>query len=108
MKYKLRSVDVMSVAKLFMWIHGCLGLLFLPFLLLGGVISAVAGGKEGLVGGAVMVVLSLLMPLFYAGMGFLMGALMAWLYNLLAKKVGAIELRLDLVTSTPVASGPVV
>jgi hypothetical protein len=107
MRYKLRSVEVLSVAKLFALLHGCIGLIFLPVLLLAGVVSLVAGTKEGAIGGVAMIVLSVLMPLFYAGMGFLMGALMSWLYNVLANKFGAIELRLDVVASTAVP-GPVV
>ncbi|MFC1648565.1 hypothetical protein ACFL1B_03820 [Nanoarchaeota archaeon] len=34
------------------------------------------------------------MPIFYAILGFLIGALGAWLYNILAKKIGGIQLEL--------------
>jgi hypothetical protein len=108
MRYKLRSLDVLSVAKLMACIHGCLGLLFLPFFLIVGALGAVAGGQNAAFGAIGMAVLAVLMPVLYAGMGFLIGALMAWLYNVISKRIGAIELRLDLAEATPVSAGPVI
>jgi hypothetical protein len=48
-----------------------------------------------------MMFLAILLPFFYAVMGFLIGALTAWMYNLFAGWVGGIqlELRSDVVVS---------
>ena len=101
MRYKLRSLDVLSVAKLMACVHGCIGLLFMPIFLLAFVGAAATGGQNAAFGASVMIIFSLMMPVIYAVMGFVMGALMAWLYNFVSKHIGAIECRLDLVESTP-------
>lgn len=107
MKYKLQSIGVLSFAKIVGCLYGCIALIFVPFILIIGAAGALAGGKNAAIGAIGMVALCVLMPFVYAIMGFLFGALFAWIYNLLAKGIGAIELRLDAV-ATPVMSGPVV
>ena len=37
----------------------------------------------------------LIMPVFYGILGFILGAIGAWLYNIVAKKVGGIEIELS-------------
>src|SRR5450755_1248351 len=43
----VKSVGVLSVAKIFGMIHGCMGLIFLPFFLIFAVIGSFAGSLTG-------------------------------------------------------------
>jgi hypothetical protein len=79
-------------------IYGCLGLVFIPFALIGGLASFARGA--GAIGGIGFLALAILAPVFYAGMGFLMGAITALIYNLAAKWMGGIEIQLEAVGVT--------
>lgn len=90
----LRSVGVLSCAKIMGATYGCLGLIFLPFLLLGGFASMMLGRGSGALSGVAMLFLAILLPVCYGAMGFIFGALTAWIYNLVAGWVGGIRLEL--------------
>jgi len=81
----------MSVAKMMGAMYVVVGLLLVPFFLLAG-IAIMATGKAG--EAAPMIVFAVIAPAFYGGMGFVVGALMAWLYNLMAGKLGGVEVEL--------------
>jgi len=104
--YPLRSVDILSCAKIMAALHGCISLIFVPFFLLFGFASLIFGrGSDsfsGIAGIVLALVLAIVLPLFYAAMGFLFGALGAWVYNFAARHVGGI--RFELVA--PVADSP--
>ena len=104
----LKSVGVISVARITALVYGCLGLIFLPFFLLFGVVGLFAGQNKNLLPGAAAVLLSILLPVIYGAMGFIMGALGALLYNLMAKWIGGFELQLELQPAPPIASYPIV
>jgi hypothetical protein len=95
----LRSVGVMSCAKMMGAIYGSLGLIFLPFLLIGGFASMVFGRNSGALSGIAMLFMALLIPFCYGGLGFVISGLTAWIYNLFAGWVGGIklDLRADIV-----------
>jgi len=104
--HQIKSVDVLSVAKILGVTYGCLALIFVPVALLAGMASLISGQKEGAIGGAVFLVFAIIAPVIYGAMGFLMGALMAWVYNLVAKRLGGIKLELQpvQVAATPSSS----
>jgi hypothetical protein len=90
----VKRVVPMSVAKVAAALYAILGLIF------GGIISVISfagealtpdGNDAGLMGmmfGAAAIVL---LPIFYACLGFVMSLLMAALYNLVAGWVGGVE-----------------
>jgi hypothetical protein len=92
---RIRSVGVMSCAKLFGISYACIGLLFIPFAVLGGLASMISQQSHGAISSAVFVFLGLLAPFFYGAIGFIFGALWAWIYNLVAGWVGGIEIDLQ-------------
>jgi hypothetical protein len=94
---KIRSVGVLSVAKMFGIIHACIGLLVIPLGVFAGLAAMASGDKDAALGGAMFVVFGIFAPVFYGALGFLMGALMAWIYNVAAKRLGGIELELETV-----------
>ncbi|HKM86274.1 MAG TPA: DUF3566 domain-containing protein [Terriglobales bacterium] len=94
--YSLRSVDVISCAQMMGMIYGCLGLIALPFFLLGGFINLLLGSQSSQpLAGIAIWFLALLVPVVYGLMGFVMGALGAWVYNLIARWIGGIKLELE-------------
>jgi hypothetical protein len=105
----VKSVGVMSVAKIMGLVYGCLGLIFIPVFLIAGLAGAFANQDRAFpLAGVVGLVLAILMPLIYGGMGFVMGAIGALLYNVFAKWVGGFELEIGLQPSGPVAPYPIV
>jgi len=92
--YSLRSIGVLSCAKMMGALYGCIGLIILPFLLLGGFASLMLGKGSEAMSGIGLLVLAILAPIFYAAMGFVFGALTAWIYNLVAGWIGGIEMEL--------------
>jgi hypothetical protein len=104
----LKSVGVMSVAKIMGLLYGCMGLIFAPILLLVGVLGSIAGQDKTPFAGVVGIVLAVLMPVLYGVTGFVSGAIGALLYNLLAKWVGGFELELGSLPARPVAPYPII
>jgi protein-S-isoprenylcysteine O-methyltransferase Ste14 len=107
----VKSVGVMSVAKIMGMIHGCIALIFVPFFLIIGVLGSVFGSMAGQsnnpFAGIFGVILAIFMPVIYAVFGFVAGAIGALLYNLFAKWVGGFELELQ-VKPANIAPYPIV
>ena len=96
---RLKRVGVLSFAKIQSAVMGVMGLIFglIYGAILGvtGIITVVGGSKAGimmLVGGVAAVVL---LPLLYAALGFVFGALSAWVYNVVAGRIGGLEIELE-------------
>jgi hypothetical protein len=98
---RITSVGVLSCAKMTSVLYGCMALLVIPFALLGGLASLATQQTNGAIGGAVIIVLGILAPVLYGVMGFVIGAISAFIYNLIAKRLGGIEIQLE---PTPAAS----
>jgi hypothetical protein len=109
----VKSVGVLSVAKILGLIHGCLGLIVAPFFLVIGLMGSALGQQQnnplaGAFGIGFGIGLAVLAPVFYGAMGFIMGAIGALLYNLLAKWVGGFELEMEVRTQTLTAPYPLI
>ncbi|HVO61509.1 MAG TPA: hypothetical protein VMT53_11275 [Terriglobales bacterium] len=101
----MKSIGVLSCAKIFAIIHFAIGLIFVPFFLLMAMVGAFAGPKAGnAFSAAVAIVMAVFMPFLYGFLGFVMGALGAWLYNLASSWLGGIELELQPPAATMVAT----
>ena len=108
----VKSVGVMSVAKIMGMIYGCMGLIFAPFFLIIGLLGSVAGSmasqSNNPLAGVFGVVFAIFMPILYGVLGFVAGAIGALLYNLFAKWVGGFELQLEAKPAGLTAPYPVV
>jgi hypothetical protein len=91
----IKSIGVMSVAKIMGAVYAILGLLFAPLFLIAGLAGSLAGQHAnpfGAIGGVIMAVF---MPICYGVLGFVFGAIGAFLYNLMAKWIGGIQLEIQ-------------
>ena len=104
---RIKSVGVLSCAKMLGVLYGCMGLLFIPFALIAGLAGMAtqqasgSNGAAGAISGAVLMVFGILAPFLYGAMGFVFGAIGAWIYNLIAKRLGGIVIQLE---AAPVTS----
>jgi hypothetical protein len=89
--YIVKSIGVMSVAKIMGLLYACLGLLIVPVFLMAGILGSAASHKNFPFAGVFGIVLGILAPFFYGSMGFVMGALSALLYNAFARWIGALN-----------------
>jgi hypothetical protein len=95
--HTIKSVGVLSVAKILGAIHAVFGLVCMPFFLLIGLIGSMVPNQHGrnpfgAIGGIVM---DLFLPVFYGVFGFIFGALGAFLYNFMAKWLGGMEIQIQ-------------
>ena len=105
--HRIRSIGVLSAAKISGLIHAAFGLLFIPIFLLMGLSLSIAGSQgqrqnlPPFFGPAFAIGMSIFMPIFYGIIGFLMGAIGALLYNLIASWVGGIEMEVEVSPTIP-------
>jgi Transmembrane domain of unknown function (DUF3566) len=104
----VRSVGVLSVAKIMGLIYVCLGVLAIPFFLLAAFVGSLAGADRNPFAGAVGIVLAIFAPVIYGVIGFVAGAIGALLYNLFARLVGGVEVELTVQPPGPVAPYPII
>ncbi len=93
--HTVKSVNVLSCAKASGALHACMGLLFIPLVLIGGLASLLSGKGQAALGGIIFLTIGIFAPVFYGVMGFLIGALFSWLYNVMAKHLGGIQIELE-------------
>ncbi|HET9697888.1 MAG TPA: hypothetical protein VFP40_13535 [Terriglobales bacterium] len=92
---RLKSVGVLSVAKLAALMYGGIALLFVPVLVIVAAVMSAMPHQQGQPPAIVFVVFALIAPFFYAAMGFVLGALSALIYNLAAGWLGGIEMHFE-------------
>jgi hypothetical protein len=88
---RLARVGVLSVAKHLAVLDALLGLLGSAAGVLLACGYVIAGDMEQAVGSIVFAIFA---PFLYGVFGFLVGGLMAWLYNQIAARLGGIEVEL--------------
>jgi hypothetical protein len=94
---RLRSLDVISCAKIYGIMHFIIGILLALFFVLIGLVGlAAAPGRQkfGMIG---VLVFAALAPFLYAVFGFVAGAISALLYNWIASIAGGIKMELETV-----------
>jgi len=102
--HRIKSVGVMSVAKVMGLIYGALGLLIVPIFLVIGLASSMAVKQAQAAGGNIpaalgpvfAVMMAIAAPIMYGLIGFITGAISALIYNLIAGWVGGIEMELEI------------
>jgi hypothetical protein len=96
----IKRVGPSSCAKIAGAIYAALGLLFgvlfsliaLPGIILSGAQRGLLNPTSPLIAGVIGVGAIVVFPIFYGLIGFVFAWIGAWLYNLVASKVGGIEI----------------
>jgi len=97
----IRRVGVLSVAKILAIIYGCIGFIVGAFVAIFSVLGGFAGllSEHGRAAGVAGMFLGvgavILMPLFYACLGMILGSIVATIYNAAAKTFGGIEIEIE-------------
>jgi len=95
---QIRSIGVLSCAKMMGALYGVLGLIVGAFMTLfsalGAAFSNDGNGAAALGLGAAAIIV---IPITYGIMGFVGGAIMGFLYNIIAGMAGGIEIKTTLV-----------
>ena len=99
----VKSVGVLSIAKIMGLIQACLGLVFAPFFLLIGLLGSMAGQHKTPFAGMFGIFFALFLPVLYGIIGFISGAIGGLLYNLFSKWVGGIEVNVQTPLAAPYA-----
>jgi hypothetical protein len=93
--HTIKSVGVLSAAKIMGAVYGVLGLIFLPIFLVAGILGSFSGGRAAAFGAMGALILAVLFPIFYGAVGFVAGAIGALLYNLFARWIGGVEVEVQ-------------
>lgn len=99
MRQNVRRIGVLSLGKVMGCIYATLGLIigaiFTVFALVGSVVGSIASDSgEPLLGILFGVGAIIIFPIFYGLIAFLMGMLLAAIYNFAARFTGGLELEL--------------
>ena len=107
MQLKLRRIAPLQAGKILAAFYGLLSLVFVPFMMIFFTVASLGARHHG---GAqpplplmfgMGVGFMVLLPFFYAAMGFIFGVLSAFVYNLLAKWLGGLELEFETDSAPP-------
>ncbi len=104
--FRLRSIGVLSSAKIFAVVQGAIGILVGFFLLIFSIVGAAIMPHQQKLGMVTGIILAVLTPVFYAIIGFVVGAIWAFVYNLAAQAIGGLELQLEAVPVMAMAPPP--
>ena len=91
----LKSIGVASCAKLMGAMYAAIGLILGAIFALLALLGAGLGGDAGAAGMMFGVGAVVFLPIFYGVLGFIGGALMALVYNVVAGIAGGLELELE-------------
>ena len=92
MTYRITRFSPLQAAKMLGILYGVLGLVFMPLFLLGGLF----GGEEAVFGA----MFGLFIPVCYALIGVVSGAVGSVVYNLIAGWIGGLEFDLTPIAGT--------
>jgi hypothetical protein len=92
---RIKRVAPLQLGKMLAVLYGCLGVLFLPIFLIASAVASRLPSQQRVGVLAFGLGFAICMPIFYAVMGFVFGALTALIYNLVAKWIGGIEVEVE-------------
>jgi uncharacterized membrane protein (DUF485 family) len=99
MKRTLKSIEPVQCGKVSAAIYGLMSLIFVPFFAFFPIIASfapkTAESPPPLVLVGIGIAMTIGMPILYAVMGFIMGVIGAWFYNVIAKWIGGIQVEVE-------------
>ena len=104
---ELKRLDVLSVGKIAGVTYGLLAVLFIPLFLIMAIAGVFSQDKEAAaISGVVGVIFAIAMPIVYGLMGFVFGCISAFIYNLVAGRIGGLKFELRPLSVPPVLPVP--
>lgn len=98
-KRRIRRITPLQAGKICACLYGIMGLLMIPFFLIMSVAASqmpkTAGAPPAGMFAAMGLGMAVALPILYGGLGFVIGALGALVYNLLAGWIGGIEVEVE-------------
>jgi hypothetical protein len=96
----LKRISPLQLGKVSAALYGGISIIVVPFVLIGGVFASFSQHSQirssgGLLGLGMGVVLAILIPLVYTAIGFVLGIIGAFVYNLVANWIGGIEVEVE-------------
>jgi hypothetical protein len=98
MNLKLKRIAPLQAGKMLAALYGLLALIMVPFMLVFMTVGGLAARNQGAATAPTLpfmfgmgIGFLVFLPVFYAVMGFVAGAIGAWVYNLLAGWLGGFE-----------------
>jgi hypothetical protein len=94
-KRRIKRIAPLQLGKMFAMLYGIMGLLFLPVFLVTSALAPQMPAEQRVGMVAFGIGFALLAPVLYAAMGFVLGALGAVIYNLVAQWIGEIDVEVE-------------
>jgi Transmembrane domain of unknown function (DUF3566) len=100
MKRTLKRIEPLQLGKMFGLLQGGMSLIFAPVFLIFGLVGALVPHSKEFspqmaAGPILMIIMAIAIPVIYAIIGFIVGIIMAFLYNLIAKVVGGVQVEVE-------------
>lgn len=94
-KIKIKRFEPLQLGKMFALLHGMIGLVFMPIVLFFSLIASKLPPTQQVGIMAMGIGFTLFMPIIYAVLGFLVGVIGGFFYNLFAKWIGGIVVEIE-------------
>jgi hypothetical protein len=94
-KRRIRRIGPLQLGKMLAILYGIMGLIFIPFFLMMSAFASQMPAAQRVGFMALGAGFAVFVPLIYAAMGFVFGAVGAWIYNFVAQWVGGIEVEVE-------------
>ena len=95
LKRRIKRIAPLQLGKMLAVLYGIMGLLAVPIFLIASFAASQVPAEQRVGLMAFGAGFALVMPVMYAAMGFVFGALGAVIYNLVAKWIGGIEVEVE-------------
>jgi hypothetical protein len=92
---RIKRIAPLQLGKMLAILYGIMGLIFIPFFLLMTVVASQMPAEQRFGLMTLGAGFAFFMPVIYAAMGFVFGALGALIYNLVARWIGGIEVEVE-------------
>jgi hypothetical protein len=94
-KRRIKRFSPLQLGKMLAVLYGLMGLIFLPFFLIASLVSSHLPAHQRVGVMALGIGFAVCFPFIYAAMGFVFGVIGAWIYNIVARWIGGIEVEVE-------------